>query len=388
MTKVAVIGGKLQGIEICYLAKKAGIDTILIDKNQFAPARGIATKFINLDILKDSADLITELMECQLVIPALENQKVLNHLVELSKKLKLPLAFDEKAYAISSSKLKSDRLFHENNLPSPVYFPEGKAPYIGKPIHGSGSEGVRIFESVDQVEQFLERLELEKDKKSWIIQEFLTGPSYSIEVIGSLTKGYKTYQITEILIDDKFDCNKVNSFTELNDSLEIDFRQLGIKLAKLVNLNGIMDVEVILNDGKLKILEIDARFPSQTPTVVLQSTGRNLVSELVGNFCNNKENSINDVEKNTRYVTYEHFIIENGLVSQPGEHIMGEASCIEYLEGFCKADEALTDYNFTDNKIKFRCTMINKGDSIIELEAKRAKMILELKKLGRVQNER
>jgi pyrrolysine biosynthesis protein PylC len=399
MTKIAVIGGKLQGTEICYLAKKAGIDSILIDKNPKAPARGLATKFMNNDILDANDELITALMQCDLVVPALENEEVLNHLVILSEKFKFPLAFDKKAYAISSSKLKSDELFHENNLPSPVYFPEGKAPYIAKLVFGSGSEGVRVFKSAAQVEEFLESIESQEDKNSWVIQEFLSGPSYSIEVIGSPLRGYKTYQITEILTDDKFDCNKVNSFTDLHDALKIDFMQIAIKLAKLVNLNGIMDVEVILNDGKLKILEIDARFPSQTPSVVLQSTGYNLLSELVANFCTNGnlcingKNIIEDVGKHTekikeKYVTYEHFLIANGQVTRPGEHIMGEVSCLEYFEGFCKADEALTDYKFTDNKLKFRCTMINMGDSIIELESKRGKMFLELEKLGRAQNER
>ncbi len=392
MTRIAVIGGKLQGTEICYLAKKAGIYSILVDKNPKAPARGLATEFLNADILNEDEELINELMKCDLVVPALENEEVLNQLLRLSKKYKFILAFDEKAYEISSSKLKSDRLFHENNLPAPSYFPEGRAPYISKPVFGSGSVGVKIFESAEQVKGFLEIMESKEDKNSLIIQEFLTGPSYSIEVIGSPSKGYKTYKITEILTDDKFDCNKVNSYTDLDDKLEISFKQLGIKLAGLVNLNGIMDVEVILNDKELKLLEIDARFPSQTPTVVLQSTGDNLVEELVKNFCvglEGKGNKTTARRENIRLnVTYEHFLVENGQVTQPGEHIMGEASYIEYLEGFCKADEALTDFNYSDNKLKFRCTMINKADSIVELNYKREEMILELEKLGRAQNER
>jgi 3-methylornithine--L-lysine ligase len=410
MTRIAVIGGKLQGTEICYLAKKAGIDTTLIDKNSAAPARGLATKFMNIDILNENNELITELLQCDLVVPALENEEVLNQLLKMSKKYKFILAFDEKAYEISSSKLKSDRLFHENILPSPAYFPEGRAPYICKPVFGSGSVGVRIFDSATQVKEFLEGIESEEDKNSWIIQEFVTGPAYSIEVIGSPSKGYKTYQITEILTDDKYDCNKVNSFTELDDNMELSFRQLGIKLAELVKLNGIMDVEVILNGKELKLLEIDARFPSQTPTVVFQSTGENLIVEVITNFCENTESKAKNSKikgddickidriENEKYVTYEHFLIANGKVSQPGEHIMAAASYLEYLEGFCNADEALTDFKFesskfefnelTNNKFEFRCTMINKADSIIELNFKRAEMLLELEKLGRAQNER
>ena len=41
-----------------------------------------------------------------------------------------------------------------------------------------------------------------------------------------------------------------------------------------------MDVEVILDDGVMKVLEVDARLPSQAPTTVYWSTGINIVQIL------------------------------------------------------------------------------------------------------------
>ena len=50
--KVAIIGGKLQGTEAVYLAKAAGIASILIDSNPVVPASGFADEFICGDVVK------------------------------------------------------------------------------------------------------------------------------------------------------------------------------------------------------------------------------------------------------------------------------------------------------------------------------------------------
>ncbi|MEI8217120.1 MAG: 3-methylornithine--L-lysine ligase PylC [Eubacteriales bacterium] len=397
MSRLAIIGGKLQGIEACYLAGKAGIQTLLIDKNPDAPARGLCTEFINVDILLENRFLMDELCKCDLVLPALENQNVLDHLVELSQTFGFILAFDPKAYAISSSKIESDKLIHKYNLPSPAYFPNGQVPYVAKPSNGSGSDGVKILNTISEVELFLAKINSENGKKEtqdWIVQEYVSGPSYSIEVIGSKAKGYKTYKITEIFVDKEYDCNKVTSYVNLDKKSRDEFSQLGRELAALVDLDGIMDVEVILNNGELKILEIDARFPSQTPTVVLQSTGENLIVELIRHFCKKKfvemtanEKLESNKEKKELFVSFEHFLVENGAISQPGEHIIGEAGKLQYIEGFCHADEALTDFNLSENRTKFCATMINKADSLEELESKLQIMRGELEKLVEKQNE-
>ena len=44
--KIAIIGGKLQGTEAVYLAKKAGFETILIDRDAQVPASGLADRFV------------------------------------------------------------------------------------------------------------------------------------------------------------------------------------------------------------------------------------------------------------------------------------------------------------------------------------------------------
>jgi len=47
---VAVVGGNLQGVEATYLARKAGWEVILIDKNSNAPASGMCNYFVKGDV--------------------------------------------------------------------------------------------------------------------------------------------------------------------------------------------------------------------------------------------------------------------------------------------------------------------------------------------------
>nr|WP_242976009.1 ATP-grasp domain-containing protein [Desulfosporosinus sp. FKB] len=112
--------------------------------------------------------------------------------------------------------------------------------------------------------------------RNLVIEEYLEGPSYSIEVIG-IAGNYQVFQITELEMDGDYDCKRVLAPVELGDQLIREFEKITLKLASDLSLNGIMDVETILQNGKLKVLEIDARLPSQTPTAVYYSTGVNMV---------------------------------------------------------------------------------------------------------------
>ena len=50
--KVAVVGGKLQGVEAVYLSKKAGWEVMVIDKDSNAPAVSLCDYFYKADLLK------------------------------------------------------------------------------------------------------------------------------------------------------------------------------------------------------------------------------------------------------------------------------------------------------------------------------------------------
>lgn len=339
--KVAVVGGKLQGIEAVYLGLQAGWEVLLIDKSLHAPARGLAHSFFHLDVTKDTTELSLIFKDIDLIIPALENDGALQSLKSLAKRGQFPLAYDEAAYAVTSSKQKSDALFKEMGLPAPQTYPECGFPIIMKPSGLSGSQGIQRIDNPKELTAFDQNKDLRNG--NWIIQEFLEGPSYSLEVFG-INGNYSSLQPTIIEVDTMFDCKRVVAPAGLSKAMENRFDEIADAVAGAVNLKGIMDIEVILHKDELKILEIDARLPSQTPTAVLKSTGINML-ELLYDIFNRGAIPVIPAIRYEKPVIYEHIRVSPHTIEVLGEHIIREARPLCYQMDFFGADEALTDFD-------------------------------------------
>jgi len=372
MVRLAIVGGKLQGTEACYLARKAGYFSILIDKNENPPAKGMCDRFVHADVLKKDKTLITLLKSVDFVLPALENDVVLLALHQLSGELNI--AFDFSSYVITSSKKKSDLLFRKNKIPAPAHYPSGIAPYIAKPVFGSGSSGVRLLDAITDVADFFDGCD---KPENWIVQEYLPGKSYSIEVIGK-PGSYKTYQITEIHTDENYDCCMVTCpCNELTADQKASLSDTAIEIAELLELKGIMDIEAILSSGKMKILEIDARIPSQTPTAIYHSTGVNLLEEICAVFCGtwtDKQSFATNVVTEL-FTAFEHlevrFNSKGNTVKKSGERIMTQCTPLSLYENYLGSDEMITDYH--DGNSEMRCTVINTAETDDLLTEKRKK---------------
>ena len=368
--KIAIVGGKLQGTEAVYLASLAGYESILIDINPEVQASGFCDEFLCGDIVKEEPHVIEALKKADFVLPANENTDVLNAVKRIARRENLKVAFDFDAYQISSSKLISDKLFEENDIPAPTYYPQGRPPYIAKPSGESGSQGVTLLETRDEAEAFLASC---GNPESWVIQEYVQGPSYSIEVIGN-GREYRTYTVTQIHMDDKYDCCMVTAPCEIGEEKIKQFRQIGEKIADVLKLKGMMDVEVIDDGENLKVLEIDARIPSQTPIAVYYSSGDNLLEELAdvtvyGEFKKEKKD-----EKH--FCAYEHYEMEENQLMRDGEHAFSQARPLRVSDGLFSSQKVISD--FEPGKSDFRGVFINWADSYEELHAKRMKVKKEL----------
>lgn len=333
---VAVAGGNLQGVEAAYLSRKAGWEVLLIDRKPLVPASGLCHSFAQLDITS-SKDLAHVLNGVDLVIPALENDAALACLDRVTRKNGIPFAFDPAVYAISSSKIKSEQFFEQRGAPTPARWPTCKFPVIAKPNQGSGSQGVTLFKNKTVLQDTLK-----PPTQEWLIQEFIPGPSYSLEVIG-LPGQYMTPQVTDLAIDEQYDCKRVTAPSDLADTLISKFEQLSLALADALNLNGIMDVEVILHENDLRVLEIDARLPSQTPTTVYWSTGLNMV-QILGDLFLNRRINLPPNSDHEYGVIYEHVSVSSNHLEIAGEHIMSGTDALHVYPDFFGADEAITNY--------------------------------------------
>ena len=364
--RVLIVGGKLQGVEAAYLAHKAGWEVILVDRNPVVPAAGLCDSFYQVDVTSEALDLTKAIKAADLIIPALEEPVALAYLRERVEREGVPMAYDPAAYAISSSKRKSALLFAKLGIPIPTPWPKCDLPVVVKPSNASGSRGVRRIDRMEGLAAFITR-----EPNNWIIQEFLTGPSYSIEVIG-VKDNFMSIQSTEIVVDSQYDCKRVLAPAGFSPTTNKKFKEIALTIADALSLNGIMDVEAISHEGTLKVLEIDARLPSQTPTVVNKSIGINMLELLYDVFVKGYITTIPDIQ-HERGVVYEHIKVSPGILEVSGEHIIANARPLKFYEHFFGADEALTD--FMPGNLSWVATLIITGDNREEAWNKRCLVI-------------
>lgn len=336
--RIALIGGGLQGIEAAYLAKKAGWDVRLVDRRPEVPAAGLCDRFVEYDVTQSSG-LNSVLADVDLVLPALENTAALNSLAQWARRSEIPFVFDADAYAVSSSKIASNRLFERLQLPMPQAWPNCNWPLVAKPAAGSGSRGVRLLKDANRLQHCLPEDRLHG---GWVVQEFLPGPVYSLEVIG-YRNVYQALHVTDLAMDAGFDCKRVRAPSELSPDLIHDFETMALTIAAAINLNGIMDIEVVRSGSCLMILEIDARLPSQTPITVYGASGLNMV-ELLGHLFSGQCDAMPQLPQIYRGTILEHLRFRAGLLEIGGEHLMSGGGPLHLEHDFFGADEAITNY--------------------------------------------
>jgi pyrrolysine biosynthesis protein PylC len=334
------------------------------------PASNLGDTFVQADVTVEK-ELDGLLGGVDFIIPTLEDDDALRSLTRWSRHAGVPLAFDPEAYAVSSSKLRSARFFEDIGLSIPVAWPQCKFPVLAKPGQGSGSKGVRIYQDLDSLKS---GFSTEFPPSGWVLEEFLDGSEHSLEVIGR-PGNYRALQVTDLYVDQNFDCKRVIAPSNLPPNLIADFEKLALTIAGALNLHGIMDVEVVLSGGKLKVLEIDARLPSQTPTAVYWSTNQNMVGLLGGLYAEAKNDS-STVGASVNGVVYEHIHVSGRDLKISGERIMTEGGSLDWLEDFFGADEAIT--NFEPGRDPWVATLIFCGATRQEACEKRNLSIAEI----------
>ncbi|MDR2866572.1 MAG: 3-methylornithine--L-lysine ligase PylC [Methanomassiliicoccaceae archaeon] len=363
--KLGILGGALQGTEAVYLAKKAGYETFVIDRRKNAPALSLADGHAVLDPMEQEREAMRIFSDCDAVMPACENLDVLLKLNDMLKGSDIQLLFDMSSYLVSSSKTASNRMMEHIGVPIPKNWPECGYPAIVKPSGQSGSVGVTLAYSEKDVRDGIEKIIGMGDEP--VMQEFVSGKSVSIEIIGN-GKEFKPFVTTEIILDKKYDCKRVLCAPGiLNKEKDEEFKAISEKMAEHMELKALMDVEAIDTVRGLRVLEIDARIPSQTPAAVLAATGINLLEETV---------SFTGRKATNGAASYEHFVITGGELITCGEKEFARVSQPRFVRGLFGSDEMITDYE--PGAGTWRCTMINGASSEKELEKKRARCIASI----------
>lgn len=358
--RLLIVGGKLQGTEAAYLASKAGWETVLVDRRDAPPAAGLADAHVIADVTAHEGRTRSLVASCDAVLPACEDEATLAWLAERVPGWDVPLLFDLDAYRVTASKLASRRLFAELDVSRPGDWPACGLPAVVKPSTASGSEGVVVAHDVAEVEAA--RRELLAAGHDVVIEEFVDGLSLSLEVLAWGGRAVPL-QVTGLEFDAAYDCKRVVApvgeapvgapacagpggacdWDAAVASGVLDaFGAASTRVAEGLGLNGLMDVEVMVSGATPKLLEIDARLPSQTPTAVYWSSGLNVLELLAETVRSGTPPPVDSSSR--RACVYQHVRASGGLLEVIGEHVMGSARPLRLVPGFFGADEALTDY--------------------------------------------
>jgi len=394
--RLLVVGGKLQGTEAVYLAAKAGWETVLVDRRDAPPAAGLADRHVVADIVADEGLAKALVTACDAVLPACEDLGTLEWLAERVPAWGVPLLFDLDAYRVSASKLASQRLFAELDVPRPLPWPSCGFPAVVKPDSASGSEGVSVVEDETELSAALTRLAAGGHRP--VVEEYVAGPSLSLEVLAWGGRAVPL-QVTGLEFDAGYDCKRVLAPVgeaggpaaagpggtcawdrAVASGALAAFDAVALRLAAGLGLNGLMDVEVMAHGPEPKVLEIDARLPSQTPTAVYWSSGLNIVALLHETLRRGAPPRVD--RRPRRACVYQHVHAHDGLLEVTGEHVMGSAAPLQLVEGFFGVDEALTDYR--RGARAWAATLIATGADVAEARARADEAVRELARCERL----
>ena len=365
--RLAVVGGALQGMEAVYLASKAGIETTVLDRKGTAPALSICDDPVVLDPTKDPEGARRIFEDCDAVIPACEELDLLHCLDGMLKGMDVPLLFDMHSYEISCSKNRSNEIMASVGVPLPGKWPECGFPVIVKPSSQSGSIGVSVAFNQDDVDRGLETVRSLNDEP--VIQEFVHGKSVSIEVIGD-GRTARSYVTTEVVLDTNYDCKMVRCNPDIMSKEDDDlFAKIGKDVAENMGLSALMDVEAILTPKGLRVLEIDARIPSQTPAAIQAATGVNLLEELMFTALGKETGRVRAEGSSV----YRHVVMKDGVLRACGEKEFGHVREPRMVSGLFGADDVITDYE--PGKSEWRATLITHGPTEEEVDRRCASSI-------------
>jgi pyrrolysine biosynthesis protein PylC len=364
MMKLAIIGGALQGMEAAYLAKKAGIRTLLIDRWAGAPAFSLAEEHAVLDVVKNEDEAMKLIEDCDAVLPANEDPATLDHLVTMMRGTSVPLIYDPRACRITSSRLLSNKLMRSLGVPMPAPWPDCGFPVIVKPSDWSRSVGASRADNQRQLEKGIKTARLYGG--GVVVQEFISGPSISLEVIGNGSEAVPLVG-SQVLFDKTYDRKMVISPPENVIFDEDLLRRACERMAVELELGGIMEVEAMVSRGVPRIIEIDARFPSQTPAAAYHSHGINMVHMLMELFTTGR--LLRPDTRGGRVAICEHVLKQGEVLRSKGESALTQFKGMQVRPGLFGSDEMITNYRPGEHA--WAGTVICTGSTIEEARGKR-----------------
>ncbi len=369
--KLGVVGGGLRGLEMVYLARKAGIRTIVIDKVDGTPACSLADE-VHICDLDTEKEIVKELLfACDAVIPAIEDEDACAMLEAMMHGSGIPLIYDRRTAHIGRSKVLSFKLMRSLGIPIPTSYPECDFPALVTPSKRGQDPG---FTRVDDRKQLEKKIKnVHKSDTGTIVQELLTGPSVTIDVIGNADDS-RSLVYTHVIRDENYERKFLFCSPDLNDTNESSMRDHAVRLANELHLHGIVSLDAIVDREVTKIIDMEPMFPLGTPLIDLHSKGLNDLEMLIQLYTTGDLDL--PILSSGRAVSLEHIIVERGKLRSVPEKKMASSTDLRIAEGLFGSDEMITD--FQEGKDRWAATVICCGDTFEEARSKRMRCMASI----------
>ena len=151
-------------------------------------------------------------------------------------------------------------------------------------------------------------------------------------------------------------------------------KRIGLQVASKLRLNGLTDVQALVKKCTPVVNELNARLPSQTPTVVFHSTKTNIVELLVRLFLERKKfPTTSNLHQGA--VLYQHVKVLDKELRVQGEHILADARGLRREKDFLGADEMITNLELGAQATNRVATLIVKSRNLESASRKMRRVI-------------
>ena len=128
--------------------------------------------------------------------------------------------------------------------------------YIVKPINGSGSQGIKIIDAIDVVDNI---------DNNYIIEEFLEGYELAVNVVSDYGQIYPMGAVYRYFNHDEHPV-PLGGITYNNEILEVVYSAIGELIPHSISCQ--FKVDVLISDGKIYILEMSPRFHGEVDELI------------------------------------------------------------------------------------------------------------------------
>ena len=225
-----------------------------IDSNKDAVGQFFCDEFHISPYISDEKEYLQLLegLDFDIFFPWLDEEHILFSTIELPKNLKSKiLTSPKKSIEIATSKLKTFSFASEHNiLVAPL---TQTTPAVMRKDFSRGSKGLRIIKDGEIIPPF--------DEKSELVQSFIDGVEYTVDILCNESSFYAVPRI-------RVQASNVSTVAKID--MNQDVIEFCKKITTLLKFNGPINIQVIKQDEKLYLIEINPRLAG---TAILSING-------------------------------------------------------------------------------------------------------------------